>query len=124
MATTVLLTTVLALVLVAGLAAVGFVLVGRVTAAAREATREEVDRAIAASAREAGVRADIRSEAFAQHLVEMAGRLEGVTESVAKLREDRAGREGQLLERIGEAQRATEALRTTAEGLQRALANP
>lgn len=124
MATTVLLTTVLALVLVAGLAAVGFVLVGRVTAAAREATREEVDRAIAASAQEAEVRDDIRNEAFAQHLVEMARRLEGVTESVAKLREDRAGREGQLLERIGEAQRATEALRTTAEGLQRALANP
>lgn len=120
MATTVLLVTLLVLVLVGGLAALGVVLVGRVT----RATREEVDRAIAAGAEEAEVRDDIRNEAFAQHLVEMARRLEGVTESVSKLREERADKEGRLLERIGEAQRATESLRSTTEGLQRALANP
>ena len=120
MATTVLLVTLLVLVLVGALAALGLALVGRVT----RTTREEVDRAIAAGNQEAEVRDDIRNEAFAHHLVEMARRLEGVTDSVSKLREDRAGQQGQLLERMGEAQRATEALRTTTDGLQRALANP
>ena len=43
---------------------------------------------------------------------------------MARLREDRAGQHGQLLERVTEAHRVTEALRTTTEGLQRALANP
>jgi DNA recombination protein RmuC len=120
MATTVLLVTVLVLVLVGALAALGVALVGRVTRATREATREEVDRALANGAREA----DIRDDAFAHHLVEMARRLEGVTESVGKLREDRAGQQGELMERMGEAQRATEVLRSTTEGLQRALSNP
>ena len=120
MATNVLLAIALLIVLVGGLAALGVVLVDRVTRTTREATREEVDRALANGAREA----DIRDDAFAHHLVEMARRLEGVTESVSKLREDRAGQQGQLLERISDAQRATEALRTTTDGLQRALSNP
>jgi DNA recombination protein RmuC len=74
---------------------------------------------------EAGARAsDVRDDAVRHHLSELGSRLERVSQSMAQLREDRAGQHGQLLERVAEAHRVTEALRTTAEGLQRALSNP
>ena len=74
--------------------------------------------------RAGGRDADVRDDAVRHHLSELGDRLERVTLSMSQLREDRAGQHGQLLERVAEAQRVTEALRTTAEGLQRALSNP
>jgi DNA recombination protein RmuC len=65
-----------------------------------------------------------RDDAFRHQLTELGQRLERVTDTVSRLREDRAGQHGQLLERVAEASRATEALRSTTEGLERALANP
>ena len=73
--------------------------------------------------REAQVQ-DVREDAVRHTLAELGQRLERVGDTVARLREDRAGQHGQLLERVAEAHRVTEALRTTTEGLQRALANP
>lgn len=83
-------------------------------------TRAQLDAHLASGSREAGARDDaVRSQ-----LAELGGRLERVSDTMARLREDRAGQHGQLLERVAEAQRVTETLRTTTEGLQRALANP
>jgi len=59
-----------------------------------------------------------------RHLDDLAGRLERMTSVVADLRAERAGQHGELLARVTEAHRVTEALRTTTEGLQRALASP
>lgn len=73
-----------------------------------------------ASAREAAGRDD----AFRHQLSDLGQRLERVSDTMARLREDRAGQHGQLLERVAEAHRVTEALRSTTEGLERALANP
>ena len=65
-----------------------------------------------------------RDDGLHRHLDDLAGRLERVTSVVADLRAERAGQHGELLARVGEAHRVTEALRSTAEGLQRALASP
>lgn len=65
-----------------------------------------------------------RDDAVRHDLAELAHRLDRVGDTVSRLREDRAGQHGQLLERVAEAHRVTESLRTTTEGLQRALANP
>jgi DNA recombination protein RmuC len=65
-----------------------------------------------------------RDDGLHRHLDDLAGRLERVTAVVSDLRAERAGQHGELLARVGEAQRVTEALRTTAEGLHRALASP
>lgn len=59
-----------------------------------------------------------------RHLDELGSRLERVTSVVADLRAERAGQHGELLARVSEAHRVTEALRSTTEGLQRALASP
>jgi len=85
-------------------------------------TRVQLDRQVAAEARLA--HADGRDDAMHHTLAELGQRLDRVGDTVARLREDRAGQHGQLLERVTEANRVTEALRTTTEGLQRALANP
>lgn len=107
--------------LAAGAAAVAVVAVGAfVVVAVTRLTKAQLDDHLATGSREAGVRDD----AVRHHLADLGDRLEGVTRSMSALREDRAGQQGQLLERLTEAQRVTEALRTTAEGLQRALANP
>ena len=66
----------------------------------------------------------VRDDGLHRHLDDLAGRLERVTTVVADLRTERAGQHGELLARVGEAQRVTEALRCTAEGLERVLANP
>jgi DNA recombination protein RmuC len=66
----------------------------------------------------------VRDDGLHRHLDDLGRRLERVTGVVADLRAERAGQHGELLARVGEAQRVTEALRTTAEGLQRALASP
>lgn len=71
----------------------------------------------------AGVAA-VREDGLHRHLDDLAGRLERVTSVVSDLRAERAGQHGELLERVTEAHRVTEALRTTTEGLQRALASP
>jgi DNA recombination protein RmuC len=65
-----------------------------------------------------------RDDALHRHLDDLGRRLERVTGVVADLRAERAGQHGELLARVAEAQRVTEALRRTAEGLERALANP
>jgi DNA recombination protein RmuC len=65
-----------------------------------------------------------RDDGLHRHLDELARRLERVTGVVADLRAERAGQHGELLTRVAEAHRVTEALRTTTEGLQRALASP
>jgi DNA recombination protein RmuC len=109
----VLLAAVLAALVGAGVAVAVAALVSRSTA-------EQLDRHAAAGSREA----DARDDAFRHELSELGTRLERVSQSMATLREDRAGQQGQLLERLSEAQRVTESLRTTTEGLQRALANP
>ncbi len=83
-------------------------------------TKAQLDHHLVAGSRELGARDD----AVRHQLVELGSRLERVGESMAHLREDRAGQHGQLLERVAEAQRVTELLRSTADGLQRALANP
>src|SRR3712207_3181485 len=66
----------------------------------------------------------VRDDGLHRHLDDLAGRLERVTSVVADLRTERAGQHGELLARVGEAQRVTEALRSTAEGLERVLASP
>jgi DNA recombination protein RmuC len=66
----------------------------------------------------------VRDDGLHRHLDDLAGRLERVTSVVADLRTERAGQHGELLARVGEAQRVTEALRSTTEGLERVLANP
>lgn len=66
----------------------------------------------------------VRDDNLHRHLADLAGRLERVTGVVADLRAERAGQHGELLARVAEAQRVTEALRATTEGLQRALASP
>lgn len=66
----------------------------------------------------------VRDDGLHRHLDDLAGRLERVTAVVADLRTERAGQHGELLARVTEAHRVTEALRTTTEGLQRALASP
>ena len=66
----------------------------------------------------------VHDEGLHRHLDDLAGRLERVTSVVADLRTERAGQHGELLARVGEAQRVTEALRSTAEGLERVLASP
>lgn len=104
-----------ALVAAALVGAVAVVLVARIS-------RAQLERQLAAEARLA--RADGRDDAMHHTLAELGQRLERVGDTVARLREDRAGQHGQLLERVTEAHRVTEALRTTTEGLQRALANP
>jgi DNA recombination protein RmuC len=48
-----------------------------------------------------------------RHLDDLGARLERVTAVVADLRTERAGQHGELLARVGEAQRVTEALRAT-----------
>jgi DNA recombination protein RmuC len=107
-------TSILAAVLAAALVGVAVaVIVGRLTAV-------QLERHLASGSREAGARDD----AVRHHLSELGARLERVSQSMAGLREDRAGQQSQLLERLTEAQRVTESLRTTTEGLQRALANP
>ena len=107
-------TVVLSAVLAAALAGVAVAFaVGRLTAV-------QLERHLAAGSREAGARDD----AVRHHLSELGARLERVSQSMAGLREDRAGEQSRLLERLSEAQRVTESLRTTTEGLQRALANP
>jgi DNA recombination protein RmuC len=63
-------------------------------------------------------------EGLHRHLDDLGQRLERVTAVVADLRTERAGQHGELLARVGEAHRATELLRSTTEGLQRALASP
>ena len=93
--------------------AVAVVLVARVT-------RAQLERQVTVEARTA----EVRDDAVRHTLAELGQRLERVGDTVARLREDRAGQHGQLLERVTEAHRVTEALRTTTEGLQRALANP
>jgi DNA recombination protein RmuC len=105
---------ILAAVLAAAVVGVGVAIaIGRLTAV-------QLERHLASGSREAGARDD----AVRHHLSELAARLERVGQSMANLREDRAGQQSQLLERLTEAQRVTESLRTTTEGLQRALANP
>jgi DNA recombination protein RmuC len=110
-------TTVLAVLLAA---AVGAGIAVLVAGTLGRATAAQLDRLAAAGSREAGARDD----AVRHELGELGARLERVSQSMASLREDRAGQQGQLLERLTEAQRVTESLRVTTEGLQRALANP
>jgi DNA recombination protein RmuC len=69
-------------------------------------------------------RVAVRDDGLHRHLDDLAGRLERVTSVVADLRAERAGQHGELLTRVTEAQRVTEALRSTAEGLERVLASP
>ena len=83
-------------------------------------TAAQVGRQLTAEDRTAGT----RDESLRRDFAEMAGRLDRVTGVVADLRADRAGQHGELLERVTEATRVTEALRSTTEGLQRALASP
>jgi DNA recombination protein RmuC len=83
-------------------------------------TSAQLDRHLTSGSRERSARDD----AVRHHLSELGARLERVSQAMAGLREDRAGQQSQLLERLTEAQRVTESLRTTTEGLQRALANP
>jgi DNA recombination protein RmuC len=78
----------------------------------------------AATAAAAAEAVAVRDDGLHRHLDDLARRLERVTSVVADLRAERAGQHGELLARVGEAHRVTEALRTTAEGLQRALASP
>ena len=85
--------------------------------------KDQVDRQLLAADHQAEV-LDVREDAVRHTLAELGQRLERVGDTVARLREDRAGQHGQLLERVAEAHRVTESLRTTTEGLQRALANP
>jgi len=66
----------------------------------------------------------VRDDGLHRHLDDLASRLERVSSVVGDLRRERAGQHGELLARVGEAHRVTEALRTTTEGLQRALASP
>lgn len=80
--------------------------------------------ALAADRRAAAAGRHERDDAVRRELSELGQRLERVSDTMSRLREDRAGQHGQLLERVAEAQRVTEALRTTTEGLERALANP
>jgi DNA recombination protein RmuC len=84
------------------------------------AVSAQLERQLAAGSREAGVRDD----ALQRQLVGMADHLRHVSDLVAGLEQQRAGQLGELLARVTEAQRATEALAGTTEGLQRALANP
>src|SRR5689334_4704183 len=115
-------------VVLAALAGVGYVLVTgsrnlRSDLQAQVATQLQTELAAqltaqaqaetAARAREAAGRDD----AFRHQLSDLGQRVERVTDIVARLREDRAGQHGQLLERVAEAHRVTEALRTTTEGL-------
>jgi DNA recombination protein RmuC len=83
-------------------------------------TTAAVGRQLAAGDRSAGS----RDESLGRQLAEVASRLDRVTGVVADLRADRAGQHGELLERVTEATRVTEALRTTADSLERALASP
>lgn len=112
---------VVAVVLTAAL--VGVVVAGvvrRLVERAATSQLEQLDQLARSGAREAGARDD----AVRHQLSDLGTRLERVSQAMATLREDRAGQQGQLLERLAEAQRTTESLRTTTEGLQRALANP
>jgi DNA recombination protein RmuC len=108
-----------ALVAAALVGAVAVVLVARITAA--QAERQLAAEALLARA---DGRDDALQETLHHTLAQLGRRLDTVGDTVARLREDRAGQHGQLLERVTEAHRVTEALRTTTEGLQRALANP
>ena len=107
---------VIVVAVVAATLAVGAVLALVVT----QVTATQVARQLAAGDRTAGT----RDESLRRELVDMAGRLDRVTGVVADLRADRAGQHGELLERVTEATRVTEALRSTTDGLQRALASP
>lgn len=107
-------TTVLAAILAAALVGAGLVVV------VLRLTRAQFEAHLASGSREAGARDD----AVRHQLADLGSRLERVGDTMARLREDRAGQHGQLLERVAEAHRITESLRTTTEGLQRALSNP
>ncbi len=85
-----------------------------------QVTTAQVGRHLAAGDRASGT----RDESLRRQFEDMAGRLDHVTGVVSSLRADRAGQHGELLERVTEATRVTEALRSTTEGLQRALASP
>ena len=102
-----------ALVAAALVGAVAIALIARLN-------RAQLDRQLALESSHA----DARDDAVRHTLLELAQRLDRVGDTMARLREDRAGQHGQLLERVAEAHRVTEALRSTTEGLQRALANP
>ncbi|MBA2279674.1 MAG: DNA recombination protein RmuC [Acidimicrobiia bacterium] len=104
----------LSIVLTAAVVGVVVVLV------ASRVTAVQLERHLAAGSRESGVRDD----SLRHELTGMAHRLERVTGAMADLRADRASQHGELLARVGEAHRVTEALRTTTDGLQRALASP
>jgi DNA recombination protein RmuC len=87
---------------------------------ATRVTAVQLERHLATGSRESGV----REQSLRHELTGMADRLERVSGAMADLRADRAGQHGELLARVGEAHRVTEALRATADGLQRALASP
>lgn len=109
------------IVLAVGLAALVAAAVGAlVVLVGGRAMGDRLERHLASGSREAGTRDD----ALHRELASMAGRLERITGVVADLRADRAGQHGELLARVAEASRVTEALRTTTDSLQRTLSSP
>ncbi len=80
----------------------------------------QVERRLVAGSREA----DARDTALHRQITDMSGQMRHVSDLVAGLQRDRAEQQGELLTRITEARRVTEALARSTEGLQRALANP
>ena len=85
-----------------------------------ESAAAQLERQLAAGSREA----DVRTGSMQRELAGMADQFRHVSDLVAGLEQQRANQLGELLSRVTEAQRATEALGRTTAGLEKALANP